>query len=827
MRALLPLATALGIALAACSDADESDADKTRPDTPAKSRQDAAPDASTQEPAKPRKPTRPPPENRAPLKLTLTPLPRRLSALAPSNAVAAISARSLAAFEREFGWVRVLFDGRPLPELVGAVAGDAKWRIRTRESPDKPVACVFGPAARPTFIIPYSRGYWSTAPRRAGNGKLGRQAVGGTVSARIDVAKFLRSPACPKALGPLLTPIREARCGLGLRRSDGVAVLEAALSGARNGPLDAGPLPSEPRAIVALLRALPRTYPITLAVDFEPDAVKRTLRGLTAYLGRREPPLFVPRHLGRGFALGVGLTDAGLEAVVLIRSPDPDALFAECHEYLRGLVAAGVFTRVDRSPSTRIEGVTVQHLHLSYTTRDLSEPRPNADDGFRALRALGRADGDAATHDAAVLRERFRVTYPESSPGVRPDPAYLFLAGTPEPLGHGLFHDIATQRGVVKLRRVRHPTDADRKRLGAARAEVGAALPVEGGVWVPVAAHADGTKNWQVDGRVLTLNDDEQLTNADIAWSWTSTARRGPDADTRDVSLRWKEEAVARWRTFTDRAGEPAFAVVVDGQVQAISSYVGPATAEADVLGLAPRRAARLAAFMTAPPLRRSYADDGRRSRRFADAGRRDKALARVIGAASVSCAYGVVDTTAFAAFGPSPDVTERVIRALKNRLRPAPAPLETILKEAGGAVSLVAYWDAAATYAAATRLWDTRSPAHVGDIRPAHLLAWHIGPRLRARLSFDPRLGVEAARWREDQRPLRTRAAAARLKTLVGRWREVHESDVPTPRELPEASWNDDWNRAMRVEPVGRDSFLIRSAGPDGRLNTGDDITR
>jgi hypothetical protein len=82
------------------------------------------------------------------------------------------------------------------------------------------------------------------------------------------------------------------------------------------------------------------------------------------------------------------------------------------------------------------------------------------------------------------------------------------------------------------------------------------------------------------------------------------------------------------------------------------------------------------------------------------------------------------------------------------------------------------------------------------------------------------------------------TRRALDRIADAIGRYREtlgrlpdfkdfVSLSDLLSPAFLTPLIRVDSWNRPLEADRRGPDSILIRSAGPDGRYGTSDDILR
>jgi len=71
------------------------------------------------------------------------------------------------------------------------------------------------------------------------------------------------------------------------------------------------------------------------------------------------------------------------------------------------------------------------------------------------------------------------------------------------------------------------------------------------------------------------------------------------------------------------------------------------------------------------------------------------------------------------------------------------------------------------------------------------------------------------------------TQEAITRAEVRIEEFRAKHNAlpDEKVGEDLI-AGCRDRWNRWLRYERVGRDDFEIRSAGPDGRFDTPDDIT-
>lgn len=95
-----------------------------------------------------------------------------------------------------------------------------------------------------------------------------------------------------------------------------------------------------------------------------------------------------------------------------------------------------------------------------------------------------------------------------------------------------------------------------------------------------------------------------------------------------------------------------------------------------------------------------------------------------------------------------------------------------------------------------------------------------------------------DLARTLEAVKAEETRRALDRIAEAIRRYRETHGrlpvfqdyvslSDLLSPAFLTPLIRVDSWNRPLEADRRGPDSILIRSAGPDGRHGTSDDILR
>lgn len=95
-----------------------------------------------------------------------------------------------------------------------------------------------------------------------------------------------------------------------------------------------------------------------------------------------------------------------------------------------------------------------------------------------------------------------------------------------------------------------------------------------------------------------------------------------------------------------------------------------------------------------------------------------------------------------------------------------------------------------------------------------------------------------DLARALEEVKAEETRNALSRIAEAIRRYGKVHGSlpafkdyvslsDLLSPAYLTPLIRLDAWNRPLEAEQRGPDSILIRSAGPDGKHGTADDIRR
>ncbi len=105
-----------------------------------------------------------------------------------------------------------------------------------------------------------------------------------------------------------------------------------------------------------------------------------------------------------------------------------------------------------------------------------------------------------------------------------------------------------------------------------------------------------------------------------------------------------------------------------------------------------------------------------------------------------------------------------------------------------------------------------------VGAMGTAFLLLW--GGTLVA--------GVSAANHAANVH--KTEQSLSAAIATIERYKSDHKAlpeDIDGNKLLIRAEINDAWGQSLRFDPTGANAYLIRSTGPDGQFDTGDDLTR
>jgi hypothetical protein len=107
---------------------------------------------------------------------------------------------------------------------------------------------------------------------------------------------------------------------------------------------------------------------------------------------------------------------------------------------------------------------------------------------------------------------------------------------------------------------------------------------------------------------------------------------------------------------------------------------------------------------------------------------------------------------------------------------------------------------------------------AVVGAMGTAFLLLW--GGTLVA--------GVSAANHASNLH--KTEKSLSAAVATIEQYKRDHKrlpEDIDGNKLLIRAEVNDAWGTSLRFDPTDGNGYLVRSAGPDGQFDTGDDLTR